>query len=136
MRYMAWVSWISFIGIGVLLVLALTLSWQYFTGDSFVKSLYWSVQTFTTVGYRTGFDNWGQMRFLFQIQAVARCASFQERHFPHVRLISSSDSIRINNLQNVEINPACDGLAGFIAPIPICGEIALVVTPCPFASEV
>ncbi|MBI1922618.1 hypothetical protein HYR99_00055 [Candidatus Poribacteria bacterium] len=64
---MAWVSWISFIGLGVLLVLALTLSWQYFTGDSFVKSLYWSVQTFTTVGYGTGFDDWGRKEYILCI---------------------------------------------------------------------
>jgi len=29
------------------------------TGDSFIKSLYWTIQTMTTVGYGTSFSDWG-----------------------------------------------------------------------------
>jgi len=52
-----------FIVFGVLLCFLATFCWMAVTSDSFVKSLYWTVQTVTTVGYGAGFDGWGSPEF-------------------------------------------------------------------------
>lgn len=44
---------------GIFLVLLATFVWMAVTGDSFIKSLYWTIQTMTTVGYGTSFSDWG-----------------------------------------------------------------------------
>lgn len=50
--------WWMFILSGMIALLIITFVWMKVAGDPFVKSLYWSVQTFTTVGYGVGFQTW------------------------------------------------------------------------------
>lgn len=48
----------------VISILSAAYFWQSLTQDSFHKSIYWAVQTMTTVGYGAGFSNWGDNEFM------------------------------------------------------------------------
>lgn len=54
---------VVFVLFGLLALFLATFVWMAATGDSFDRSLYWSLQTATTVGYGMGFAEWGTTEF-------------------------------------------------------------------------
>ena len=47
-----------------------TIVWNILTGDPLLKSLYWSTQTATTVGYGSGWREWEEIHFVLCIIAM------------------------------------------------------------------
>ncbi len=62
-RAFNFLSFVIFVLLGVLALFLATFTWMAATGNPFTQSLYWAVQTATTVGYGTGFSDWGTKEF-------------------------------------------------------------------------